>query len=80
MADKDYMTSREICTKYGINKYTLQNWRRGFYFTGGKKWFYFEDGSFLEANWNDEVRQLEYNPLKVAIWYNKLKGGKKHEA
>jgi hypothetical protein len=68
------MTSREICRKYGISKYTLLNWRRGFYyFSAGERVWYFEDHSHLETEWNEDYRRLEYNPIKVAVWANKLK-------
>jgi len=67
------LTSREVCTKHGINRYTLLNWRRGYYFADGKKVWYFPDESALEADWNEEARRLEYNPIKLAVWVNKLK-------
>ena len=71
--ESSILTSREVCTKYGINKYTLQNWRRGYYFRNGQKVFFFDDESHLEVEWNDEARRIEYNPIKVAVWFNKLK-------
>jgi len=70
---EDFLTSREVCVKYKINRYTLLNWRRGYYFANGKKVFYFPDRSLLEAEWNEGLRRLEYNPIKLAVWVNKLK-------
>lgn len=67
------LTSKEVCQQYHINKYTLLNWRRGFYFANNQRVFFFPDESHLEAEWNEEARQLEYNPIKVAVWVNKLK-------
>lgn len=71
--DSLILTSREVCTKYKISKYTLLNWRRGYYFRGNVKFFFFPDESFLEAEWNESTRELEYRPIKVAVWVNKLK-------
>lgn len=67
------LTSKEVCRKHHINKYTLLNWRRGFYFGKEKKIYYFYDESHLEAEWNEKLRRLEYNPIKIAVWINKLK-------
>lgn len=72
MNDEAILTSREVCVRYKINKYTLLNWRRGFYFAKGKKVWYFEDHAFLETNWNEQLRRLEYNPIKIAVWANKI--------
>lgn len=73
MTNESTMTSPEVCQKHGINRYTLLNWRRGYYFHQGKKVWYFDDESSLEAEWNDKLRRLEYSPIKVAVWVNKLK-------
>ena len=68
------LTSKEVCQKFRINKYTLLNWRRGFYFVRKKgKVFYFTDESLLDSEWDDEKRMLRYNPVKIAVWINKLK-------
>jgi hypothetical protein len=77
MSNDAVLTSKEVCQQYHINKYTLLNWRRGFYFGKGKKVLFFEDGSFLECEWNEKLRRLEYSPIKVAVWVNKL--AKKNE-
>lgn len=80
MSDKSpfaVLTSKEVCQKHHINKYTLLNWRRGFYFGKGKKVYYFEDKSFLSSEWNEKLRRLEYSPVAVAVWIRKLE--RKHE-
>ena len=76
---KDYLTSKEVCAKYGINKYTLQNWRRGYYIRAGKRYRYFEDESGLPHKLNVEVhpQRIEYDPIKVAVWVNKLTESRK---
>lgn len=33
----------------------------------------FPDHSHLEFEWNKELRRTEYNPIKVAMWVNKVK-------
>lgn len=76
---RSFMTSKEVCVKWGISKWTLLNWRRGFYFGKEGKVFFCFDESCLEADWNEEDRQLEYNPIKVAVWVNKIKNKKKYE-
>ena len=67
------LTSNEVCQKYGISKYTILNWRRGHYFVGSEfRVWYFEDHSGLPTEWNEDYRRLEYNPIKVAVWVNRL--------
>lgn len=71
--NEDFMTSEEVMIKYKISKYTLLNWRRGYYFRRNVKTYFFVDRSMLEAEWNEDERRLEYSPIKVAVWVNKLK-------
>lgn len=74
---ESFLLEREVCTKYGVTRYTLLNWRRGYYFRKGEKILFFDDESKLDVEWNEKEKRLEYNPVKLAVWVNKLKT--KHE-
>lgn len=72
---KGHLTSAEVCKKYKISKYTLQNWRRGFFIRKGKKYLYLESEEGLPYRLNTNLLQprAEYNPIKIAVWINKMK-------
>lgn len=72
--DELIITTKEILEKYQVHWRTVLNWRRGYYYISSKnKRFFFFDESHLEFVWNEELRRIEYNPIKVAIWVNRMR-------
>lgn len=68
------MTTEDIRQQYGVHPRTIYNWRRGWYQKkDGSRHHLFPDHSHLDFMWNRELLLLEYNPIRVAVWVNKLK-------
>lgn len=72
MADA-VLTTQDIMKQYGVHFRTVYNWRRGWYQRGGEQLFLLPDRSHLDFEWNPVLRRIEYNPIKVAVWVNKVK-------
>ena len=71
--DLSVLTTKEVMKIYHISVYTIRAWRRGWYTdSAGKHWF-FGDPEHLEHTWNEEKRQFEYSPIKVAVWVHRMK-------
>lgn len=67
------LNSRQVEKQYKISPITLRSWRRGWYTNSSGKHYFFSDKSNLFSYWNAEVRQFEYDALKVAVWSHRLK-------
>lgn len=67
------LTTRDIVKQYNVHWRTVYNWRRGWYQRGKQRLYILPDHSHLEHTWNSELLQIEYSPIKVAVWVNKVK-------
>lgn len=67
----DILTSAEVASLCGVKERTVRSWRRGYYWSGKGKRFFFEDQAALPARF-DGFRWL-HNQSDVQAWLVRLR-------
>jgi len=70
--EDNFLTSKEVCEKYKIAQQTILNWRRGYYFSNYKRIYYLPDHQGVPHVFDKRIRMCKYDPIKVAVWVNKV--------
>lgn len=66
----------EVCQLFQLNKYTVANYAKGYYFEGGEKVYYFPDHHSLPFTRN-ELGRPYYKDEDVTTWTQELRARKK---